>query len=135
MFKEDTKTFYRNLSTKNMDARKPLCMAQVKPYWESLWGEKAQHNERAEWIRRERRRKISNMDWVLVRTMGISFVKNSQLEVINYKITIKSTPSYPQTYYKQEKQCTYERNVEELLRKYCCCEKAVSITYYECVCM
>jgi len=30
---------------------------------ESLWGEEAQHNERAEWIRREEKRKISYMDW------------------------------------------------------------------------
>jgi hypothetical protein len=28
-----------------------------------LWGEEAQHNERAEWIRREQKRKISHMDW------------------------------------------------------------------------
>jgi hypothetical protein len=38
-------------------------MAEAEPYWKSLWGEKAQHNERAEWIRREERSKISNMDW------------------------------------------------------------------------
>ena len=38
-------------------------MAEVQPYWTSLRREKAQHNERAEWIRREVRRKISNMDW------------------------------------------------------------------------
>jgi len=37
-------------------------MADVEPYWKSLWGEKAQHNETAGWIRREKRRKISNMD-------------------------------------------------------------------------
>ena len=38
-------------------------MAEVEPYWKSLWAEKAQHNERAEWIRVDERRNISNMDW------------------------------------------------------------------------
>jgi len=28
-------------------------MAEVETYWKSVWGEEAQHNERAEWIRRE----------------------------------------------------------------------------------
>jgi hypothetical protein len=69
MFKEDTETFYRNLGMKNIEAREPPSMTQVEPYWQSLWGEKVQHNERAEWIRREERRKISDMDWVLIRTM------------------------------------------------------------------
>jgi len=30
---------------------------------ESLWREEAKHNERAEWTRREQKRKISLMDW------------------------------------------------------------------------
>ena len=29
-------------------------MAEVEPYWKSLWGEKALNNERTEWIREER---------------------------------------------------------------------------------
>jgi len=37
-------------------------MAELEPYWKSLWGEKEQHNETDEWITREERRKISNMD-------------------------------------------------------------------------
>ena len=82
MFK-DTKKFYRNLGTKNTEAREPPSMAGVEPYRKSLWGEKVQHNERAEWIRREERRKISNMDWVPIRTMETTsfFVKSSQLEI------------------------------------------------------
>jgi hypothetical protein len=58
MFKEDTKKFYRNLGMKNIEAREPPSMAEA----ESLWGEEAQHNERAEWIRRGQKRKISHMD-------------------------------------------------------------------------
>jgi hypothetical protein len=78
-FKEDTKIFYRNLDTKNREAREPPAMAEVEPYWKSLWGEKVQHNERAEWIRREERRKISNMDWVPIRTMETtSFLLQAQ---------------------------------------------------------
>jgi hypothetical protein len=37
-------------------------MGEVKPYRKSLWGDKAQLNERAEWIRRKERRKINNMN-------------------------------------------------------------------------
>ena len=53
MFKEDTKNYYRNLGMKNIEAREPTSMAEAETYWKSLWGEEAQHNERAEWIRRE----------------------------------------------------------------------------------
>jgi len=63
MFKEGTKKFYRNLDMKNTEAREPHSMAKAETYWKSLWGEAAQHNERAEWIRREQKREISHMDW------------------------------------------------------------------------
>ena len=66
MFKEDTKKFYRNLGMKNTVAREPPSMAEAETYWKSLWGEEAQHNETAEWIRREQKRKISHMDWMPV---------------------------------------------------------------------
>ena len=61
-FKEDTKIFYRNLGMKIIGAREPPSMAEAETYWKSLWREEAQHNERAEWIRREEKRKISHMD-------------------------------------------------------------------------
>ena len=48
MLKEDTKKFYRNLGMKKIDAREPPSMAEAETYWKSLWGEEAQHNERAE---------------------------------------------------------------------------------------
>jgi hypothetical protein len=38
-------------------------MAEAETYWKSLWGEEAEPNERAEWLRREQKRKISLMDW------------------------------------------------------------------------
>jgi hypothetical protein len=38
---------------KNIEAREPPPMAKVDTSWKSLWGEEAQHNERAEWIRWE----------------------------------------------------------------------------------
>jgi len=63
MFKEDIKKFYRNLGMKNIEAREPPSMAEAETYWKSLWGEEAQHNERAEWIRRKQKRKVSLMDW------------------------------------------------------------------------
>jgi len=58
-------------------------MAEAETYWKSLWGEEAQHNERAEWIRREQKRKISLMDWRPIQISGncLIFVKGSQLEI------------------------------------------------------
>ena len=49
---------------KNMEAREPPSMGEAENYWKSLWGEEAQHNERAEWIRREKKRKVSHMGWM-----------------------------------------------------------------------
>jgi hypothetical protein len=63
MFKEDTKKFYRNLGMKNIEAREPPSMAEAETYWKLLWGEETQHNERAECIRWEQKRKISHMEW------------------------------------------------------------------------
>ena len=63
MFKEDTKKIYINLGMKDIEAREPPSMAEAETYWKSLWGQEAQHNERAEWIRREQKRKVSFMDW------------------------------------------------------------------------
>ena len=53
MLKKYTKKFCRNLGMKNIEAREPPSMAEAETYWRSPWGEEAQHNERAEWIRRE----------------------------------------------------------------------------------
>ena len=81
MFKEDTKKFYRNLGMKNIEAREPPSVAEAETYWKSLWGE-AQHNERAEWIRREQKRKISLMDW---RPIQISEMALYLLKAHNWK--------------------------------------------------
>jgi len=81
MFKEDTKKFYRNLCTKFIEAREPASMTEVKPCWRSL-GIKAQNNERAEWLRREERRRICNMDWAPIQIMEIApFLLKAQLEI------------------------------------------------------
>jgi hypothetical protein len=34
---------------------------------------------------------------------------------------------------KQERHCTYKHNIKALLHNHCCCGKAISITYSECV--
>jgi len=47
---------------KNIEAREPSPMAEVETYWKSLWGEEAQHNERAEWIRWKQKMIISLTD-------------------------------------------------------------------------
>ena len=90
MFKEDTKKFYRNLGMKNIEARVPPSMAEEETYWKSLWGEKAQHNERAEWIM-EQKRKVSHMDWMPIQiTESTSYLLKltigNLLEMIKYKI-------------------------------------------------
>ena len=71
MFEEDTKKFYWNLGMKNIEASEPPSIAETETYWKSLWGE-AQHNERAEWIRREQKRKISHMDWRYIQITEIT---------------------------------------------------------------
>jgi hypothetical protein len=71
-FKEDTKKFYRNLVMKNIEVREPPSMTEAETYWKSLWGEEAQCNERAEWIRREQKRKVSHMDWMPIQIMEIT---------------------------------------------------------------
>ena len=62
---------------KNIEAREPPFVAEGK----SLWGEEAQHNERAEWLRREEKRKIMHKDWRPLQIMEIT------LYLIKYKIT------------------------------------------------
>jgi len=49
---------------KNIEAREPPTMAEAEIYWKSLWRKEAEHNERAEWITREEKRKVSHMDWI-----------------------------------------------------------------------
>ena len=92
MFKEDTKKFYRNLGMKNIQAREPPSVVEAETYWKSLWGEEAQHNERAEWIRREKKNKVTHMDWMLIQITEItSYLLKAHnwkfLEIIKYKIT------------------------------------------------
>ena len=72
MFKEDAKKLYRNLGMKNIEAREPPSMEEAETYWKSLWGEETQYNERAEWIRRELKRKVSRMDWMPIQIMEIT---------------------------------------------------------------
>ena len=58
---------------KNTQAREPPSMTEAETYWKSLWGEEAQPNERAEWIRREAKRKIRYMDWRPIQIMEITW--------------------------------------------------------------
>jgi hypothetical protein len=44
---------------KNIEPKEHPPMPEAEVYWKSLWGEEAQHNKRAEWIRREQKREIS----------------------------------------------------------------------------
>jgi hypothetical protein len=57
LFKEGTKQFYRYLGAKTIAIKGQPHMEEVESYWKSLWEEKVKHNEEAEWIRREERKK------------------------------------------------------------------------------
>ena len=57
---------------KIIETREPPPMAETETYWKSLWGEEAQHNERAEWIRREQERKVSHMGWMPIQFTEIT---------------------------------------------------------------
>ena len=62
---------------KNMEAREPPSMAEAETYWKSLWGE-AQHNGRAEWIRKEQKSKVNHMDWMPIKITEItSYLSNA----------------------------------------------------------
>jgi len=92
MFKEDTKKIYRNLGMKNIEAREPPSMAETETSWKSLWGEEAQQNETAEWIRREQERKLVIWVGCLYRLRKLLHVClkltiGNLPEVIKYKIT------------------------------------------------
>jgi len=56
---------------KNIEARELPSMAEAETYWKSLWGE-VQHNEKAEWTRREQKRKASYMGWMPIEIMEIT---------------------------------------------------------------
>ena len=58
MSREDTKK-YSNLGAKNIETPHPV--EELENYSKLLLGERAWHNETAEWIRREERREVSNM--------------------------------------------------------------------------
>jgi len=49
---------------KNIEAREPPSIAEAETYWKSLWGEVTQQNERAEWIRREKKKKVGHTGWM-----------------------------------------------------------------------
>jgi hypothetical protein len=68
MFKEDTKQFYRCLEVKTTAINDHPHMEEVELYWKSLWEEKVQHNEKADWIKREEKEKIDSMNWMPIKT-------------------------------------------------------------------
>jgi len=77
---------------KTIEVREPSTMEEAETYWKSLWGGEAQHNERAECIRRELKRKVSHMDWMPILiteiTSYLSKPHNRKcLEIIKYKFT------------------------------------------------
>ena len=76
---------------KNIEPIEPPSMAEAETYWKSLRGEESQHNEAAECIRREEKRKINHKDWRPIQITEItSYLSKAQignlLEMIKYKI-------------------------------------------------
>jgi len=100
-------------------------MAEAETYWKSLWGEEAQHNERAEWLRREQKRKISHMDWRHIQITKISFYLlkltiGNLLKMIKYKITDLKLSQLPTGLFakkkkkKKKKKKNFNAIIEEL---------------------
>jgi len=61
-----------------------------------------------------------------------------QANYVDYILTEQRSLSFQMTivgipWKKQDRQCTYKRDIETRLRKLGCCGKAMSITYSECV--
>jgi hypothetical protein len=54
---EDTKQFYQYLGAKTIAIKDQPHMEEVESYWKSLWEDKVKHNEEAECIRREEKKK------------------------------------------------------------------------------
>jgi hypothetical protein len=67
MFKEDTKQLYRYLGVKTTAIDDHPHMEEIELYWKSLWEEKVQHNEKANW-RKKRREKNDSMNWMPIKT-------------------------------------------------------------------
>jgi hypothetical protein len=57
LFKEGTKQFCPYLGAKTIAIKDQPHMEEVESYWKSLWEDEVNHNEEAEWIRREKREK------------------------------------------------------------------------------
>ena len=57
---------------KNIEAREPPSIAETETYWKSRWGEEAEHNEAAEWIRKKQERKVSHSGWMPIQTTEIT---------------------------------------------------------------
>ena len=64
---EDTKTLLQEHGHEEKRGQRTPLYDRYTVLLKSLWGEKPQHNEIAHWIREKR--KISNTDWVSIRTM------------------------------------------------------------------
>ena len=90
---------------RNIEAREPSSMAEAETNWKSLCGEEAQHNERAEWIRREQKRKVSYMGWMPIQITEITsylfkahnWRSSGSDQIQNY--WLKNFPSYSHAYY------------------------------------
>ena len=85
---------------KNIEVREPPSMAEAETYWKSLWGEAGQHNERAEWIRREQKRKISLMDWrsIQISEIALYLLKAHNWKSGNYQIQNYWLKAFPATH-------------------------------------
>jgi hypothetical protein len=74
-------------------------MKEVELYWKSIWEEKVQHNEKADWIKREEKEEIDSMNWIPIKTAETtSFLSKTH----NWKSPgmAKGISSYPQLYHK-----------------------------------
>ena len=51
VFREDSKSFYRELGKKTIQIEKPPDIGEVKKFWQNLLDQEVKHNEDAQWIK------------------------------------------------------------------------------------
>ena len=53
MFREDQKRFYRELGKAGITVTQPPTVDEIKRFWSAIWSNDNQHNQNAEWIKKE----------------------------------------------------------------------------------
>ena len=56
IFKTDKKKFYMEMGKQPTEIKEPPCIKEVEKFLKKIWSNETEHNEEAEWIKREEER-------------------------------------------------------------------------------